>query len=93
MGKYLDSECDVASHNWRFRCAIFLCSSDPKKLLVEFGVHDRFRVGGSRVARTIKQIIVVNTYENDCGYDRCDLFASILRTVVDHRDGFMILPF
>ena len=33
--------------------------TDPKKIIVEFGIHDRFRIENSREARTIKQIIVV----------------------------------
>lgn len=33
--------------------------SNPRSILVEFGIHDRYRIEPTRVARTIREIIVV----------------------------------
>ncbi|CAF2501338.1 unnamed protein product [Rotaria sp. Silwood2] len=52
----------VLNTRWLITAAHCVNGTHPKNLLAEFGVHDRYRMESSRIARTIKQIVVYPSY-------------------------------
>ncbi|CAF1119745.1 unnamed protein product [Rotaria sordida] len=52
----------ILNTRWLITAAHCVNGTHPRSLLAEFGMHDRYRIEPSRVARTIKQIVVYPSY-------------------------------
>ncbi|CAF3545157.1 unnamed protein product [Adineta steineri] len=52
----------VLNSNWIVTAAHCVNGTDPKYLLAEFGIHDRYTVEPSRITRMIKRIVIYPSY-------------------------------